>query len=164
MLLVLRSAAILVLAAERGLISELSCAMPECKCPEGRSHFEKRGGYNYWAPSADRFPLPGRDGGTYVPENVRLAHFQCNRAEGTRQGGLISGPLPLGVAGREKVSDSKRGKPQPWAAANGRDSAEKCKPGCTCGHHNPRPLHAVSHKCPDGCRCRRHSPRDRTKS
>jgi hypothetical protein len=81
-LLRLRADAVLVLAAERGLILELSCAMPECRCPEGRSHFEKKGMRGHWAPSADRFPVPGRDGGTYVPENIRLAHGSCNWAEG----------------------------------------------------------------------------------
>ncbi len=86
-LIALGAAAVLAVAAERGLISELSCAMPECKCPEGREHFKERRQYNPWAPSADRWTVPGREGGKYLPTNVRLAHFQCNRAEGGKYGG-----------------------------------------------------------------------------
>jgi uncharacterized protein (DUF58 family) len=32
---------ILITAAERGYITSLACAMPECLCPEGRGHFER---------------------------------------------------------------------------------------------------------------------------
>jgi hypothetical protein len=86
-LLDLNSTAVLVLAAERGLIGGLACAMEECRCPEGRKHFEPKRGWNRWAPSADRYPVPGRDGGLYTTDNVRLSHFQCNRAEGGKVGG-----------------------------------------------------------------------------
>jgi hypothetical protein len=78
---------VLVLAAERGLIVELVCLMPVCLCPEGRGWFEKRGGdggYRLWGPSADRWPVPGRDGGLYTTDNVRLSHLSCNNADGGR--------------------------------------------------------------------------------
>jgi hypothetical protein len=83
-LVALGAAAVLAVAAERGLITDLWCQMPECRCPKGRSYFEKRRRYNPWAPSADRYPVPGRDGGLYVPDNVRLAHLICNQADGGR--------------------------------------------------------------------------------
>src|ERR1017187_9478289 len=83
-LISLRAAAVLAIAAERGLIIELSCAMPECRCPEGRDYFEPTRRRSLWAPSPDRWPIPGRDGGKYTPDNVRLSHFSCNVAEGGR--------------------------------------------------------------------------------
>ena len=87
-LITLGAAGVLCVAAERGLIVELECAMPDCRDPLGRSHFEaRRGGANRWAPSADRYPVPGRRGGEYTPDNIRLSHFQCNRAEGGKVGG-----------------------------------------------------------------------------
>ena len=86
-LLALHSAAVLVLAAERGLVAELACAMPDCVCPEGREHFEPKRGFNFWAPSADHYPVPRRDGGPLTPDNVRLSHFQCNRVDGCSAGG-----------------------------------------------------------------------------
>ena len=100
-LLDLNSTAVLVLAAERGLIGGLACAMEECRCPEGRKHFEPKRGWNRWAPSADRYPIPGRDGGQYTPDNVRLSHFQCNRAEGGR--------AKPSAAARVKMSAAKAG-------------------------------------------------------
>ena len=90
-LLALRASAVLVLAAERGLIIELACAMPQCYCPDGRFSFEKcKGRRSKWAPSADHYPVPARDGGPLSPENVRLAHWRCNNLEGTRVGGLAA--------------------------------------------------------------------------
>jgi hypothetical protein len=89
----LRADGVLVLAAERGLISELACAMPECRCPEGRGYFESRRQYARWAPSPDHFPFPARDGGLLAPDNVRLSHYSCNVSEGGKIGGKIGGPI-----------------------------------------------------------------------
>ena len=83
-LISLRAAAVLAIAAERGLITELACAMLECRCPEGRNYFEPTRRRSLWAPSPDRWPIPGRNGGKYTPDNVRLSHFSCNVAEGGR--------------------------------------------------------------------------------
>lgn len=74
---------VLIAAAREGRICALECAMPECVCPDGREHFDPRGIRSPWAPSADRWPIPGRDGGLYVTSNVRLAHSRCNKREGT---------------------------------------------------------------------------------
>jgi hypothetical protein len=74
---------VLIGAAIDGLIRVLECTMPACKCPGGRGYFERRSGsYERWAPSADRYPLVGRDGGSYDADNVRLAHYSCNVAAG----------------------------------------------------------------------------------
>lgn len=75
---------VLLAAAAAGTITALECAMPKCVCPEGRAHFERVGIGSPWAPSADRWPLPGREGGRYAIENVRLAHRRCNTLDGTR--------------------------------------------------------------------------------
>lgn len=87
----LNAAPILIITAIDGLLDNLECTMPICICPSGRGYFERRGDPRYgpWAPSADRFPVPGRDGGTYSPTNIRLAHKKCNQSEGGRYGGRI---------------------------------------------------------------------------
>lgn len=89
----LRADHVLILAAVEGRILSVTCAMPFCACPNGRSYFERRGNprWGAWAPSADRWPLPGRAGGTYVTTNVRLAHKRCNQIEGGKAGALIAG-------------------------------------------------------------------------
>lgn len=79
----LRARHCLVKAAREGCITEMACEMPECVCPDGRRHFEPVGVASPWAPSADRWPLAGRDGGGYVTGNVRLAHARCNKRAGT---------------------------------------------------------------------------------
>jgi hypothetical protein len=88
----LRAEHVLILEALDGRISELECAMPICSCPQGRDYFEVRGRPKRgpWAPSADRYPIPGRNGGQYVSGNVRLAHWFCNHADGGRVGGRSS--------------------------------------------------------------------------
>jgi len=83
---------VLIQAAHRGLIKELKCSFEDCRCPDGREFFETKASRRLWAPSADRFPVPGRDGGEYVPDNVRLVHFSCNAMDGGRVGGKISKP------------------------------------------------------------------------
>jgi len=85
----LRADPILISAALHGQISSLECRFVDegtCLCPDGTGFFTKRGSprNNPWAPSADRWPVPGRDGGEYVIENVRLAHFKCNVVAGSR--------------------------------------------------------------------------------
>lgn len=78
-LLKLNAHAVLILAAERGLITELRCSYEGCVCPEGDRSFAKKSGWNPWAPSADHYPIPAREGGQLVPENIRLTHFRCNQ-------------------------------------------------------------------------------------
>ena len=80
---------VLIKAAKAGHIAALECAMPICLCPDGRDHFERRGTSRRapWAPSADRWPVPGRDGGLYRADNVRLSHWRCNAFEARGIGG-----------------------------------------------------------------------------
>lgn len=83
---------VLVEAANAGHITSLSCTMPECLCPDGRSFFEPRRGRDYgpWSATPDRYPTPGRAGGGYVAGNVRLAHRSCNQMDGARVAGAIT--------------------------------------------------------------------------
>lgn len=78
---------ILIQAILEEKITALECAMPLCSCPEGRNFFEaSQGRRKPWAPSADRYPIPGRFGGEYTTDNVRLAHWRCNNQDGGRAG------------------------------------------------------------------------------
>ncbi len=73
---------ILITAAQQGIITELRCTMPECLCPQGPEHFEKKTHPpTDWAPSVDHYPRLKRDGGQLVIGNVRLAHILCNRVD-----------------------------------------------------------------------------------
>lgn len=65
--------------AERHQLLELICEMPQCYCPFGRTHFERRTIKPFdWAPSVDHYPIiKSRDGKRYA-ENARLAHVFCN--------------------------------------------------------------------------------------
>lgn len=75
---------ILITAAEKGLIEQLKCTMPECHCPEGETYFERRPQkVSPWAPSVDHIDLKS-EGGQLTLENVRLAHVLCNRVDYAR--------------------------------------------------------------------------------
>jgi hypothetical protein len=58
---------ILIRAAELGYITQVTCRMPECFCPEelgGARYFEPRttGGLSDWEPTVEQFPIPARRG------------------------------------------------------------------------------------------------------
>jgi hypothetical protein len=76
---------ILIKAAEQGYITQLACKMPECFCPEelgGACYFEPvTAGLSDWMPTVEHFPLPARDDGKEVVDNVILAHRLCNRID-----------------------------------------------------------------------------------
>jgi hypothetical protein len=77
---------ILIQMAKNGQILELSCEMPTCYCPKGRTHFDPRPDPAYepgheWSPNADHYPTLKRDGGKLQPWNVRLAHVFCNNKD-----------------------------------------------------------------------------------
>ena len=77
---------ILVKAAELGYITQVTCNMPDCHCPEelgGARYFEPRtpGALSDWAPTVEHFPTPRRDGGRETVDNVILAHRLCNRID-----------------------------------------------------------------------------------
>jgi hypothetical protein len=78
----------LIKAAELGYITEVTCRMPQCFCPEelgGASYFDpimadtvKQGP---WSPTLEHFPIPKREGGRNSVDNAVLAHRLCNRMD-----------------------------------------------------------------------------------
>lgn len=76
---------ILVEAAEQGLITDATCAMPDCLCPSelgGRTYFEPKTHPPVdWMPTPDHYPRLKKDGGHLTVDNVRLAHRLCNRVD-----------------------------------------------------------------------------------
>jgi hypothetical protein len=92
----------------------LQCSMEACICPDGREHFERHG---RWRVSADRFPIPGRDGGLYTPDNVRLAHLACNQSEKGRvpRDAQVRGALAM-HAGWGKTPEAREARQRAQAA------------------------------------------------
>jgi hypothetical protein len=73
---------ILVTAAERGVITTLECAVPECLCPRGRGYFTSvTPALDDWIPTVDHYPKLKHKGGHRTDDNVRLAHRLCNRVD-----------------------------------------------------------------------------------
>jgi hypothetical protein len=76
---------ILIKAAELGYITQVTCGMPKCFCPEelgGASYFEPRTTeLSDWMPTVEHFPIPKREGGRESVDNVILAHRLCNRID-----------------------------------------------------------------------------------
>lgn len=81
----LRAKRILIRAAELGYVTEVTCAMRECFCPEelgGRRYFEPVSTEpSDWSPTHEHFPIPKREGGKETPDNTILAHRLCNRID-----------------------------------------------------------------------------------
>ena len=81
----LRAKRILVRAAELGYITEVTCGMPECFCPEewgGRRYFQPVSAeLSDWSPTHEHFPVPKREGGKATADNTILAHRLCNRID-----------------------------------------------------------------------------------
>jgi hypothetical protein len=67
--------------ARDGQIVDVRCEMPQCYCFRGRRHFEPRGPYSDWEPTADHYPRLKMHGGHLTSDNVRLAHRLCNRRD-----------------------------------------------------------------------------------
>ena len=76
---------ILVKAAELGYITQVTCRMPECFCPEelgGACYFEPvTDGHSDWMPTHEHFPRSKREGGRRSVDNAILAHRLCNRID-----------------------------------------------------------------------------------
>ena len=76
---------ILIKAAELGYITQVTCKMPECFCPEelgGARYFEPvTAELSDWMPTDEHFPIPKRDGGRESVDNAVLAHRLCNRID-----------------------------------------------------------------------------------
>ena len=75
---------ILIKAAELGYITQVTCRMPECFCPEelgGACYFEPVTEGTDWTPTHEHFPLSKQDGGHRTVDNAVLAHRLCNRID-----------------------------------------------------------------------------------
>jgi hypothetical protein len=76
---------VLVKAAELGYITQVTCRMPECFCPEelgGACYFDPvTDKPTDWSPTHEHFPISKRDGGHRSPDNAILAHRLCNRID-----------------------------------------------------------------------------------
>ena len=76
---------ILIKAAELGYITQVTCRMPECFCPEelgGARHFELvTAELSDWMPTHEHFPISKRERGRVSVDNAVLAHRLCNRID-----------------------------------------------------------------------------------
>ena len=79
----------LIRAAEQGYITELTCMMRKCFCPEelgGASYFAQvtndwSDWRSDWIPTLEHFPVYKKDGGKATADNAILAHRLCNRID-----------------------------------------------------------------------------------
>lgn len=77
---------ILVRIAELGQVLELKCEMPQCYHAKGRKAFDHAAtSPNFWAPSADHYPILKSANGKLTPGNVRLSHVRCNHLDHVRR-------------------------------------------------------------------------------
>ena len=76
---------ILIKAAELGYITQVTCRMLECFCPEelgGACYFEPvTEELTDWSPTHEHFPRSKREGGHRSLDNAVLAHRLCNRID-----------------------------------------------------------------------------------
>ena len=75
----------LIKAAELGYITEVTCGMPKCFCPEelgGAGYFAPRTNqWNDWEATLEHYPIPKREGGRKTVDNAVLAHRLCNKLD-----------------------------------------------------------------------------------
>lgn len=76
----------LIEAAELGYITEVTCRMPKCFCPEelgGAGYFVPRTPRKWsdWEPTFEHFPIPKLEGGRMTVDNAVLAHRLCNKLD-----------------------------------------------------------------------------------
>jgi len=77
---------VLVQMAERGQLLALRCEMPQCYHHRGRGAFDPvTTTRTKWAPSPDHYPILRSAGGHLGPDNVRLAHVECNQRDYNRR-------------------------------------------------------------------------------
>lgn len=113
---------VLIKAAQLGYITEVTCGMPKCFCPEelgGASHFVARTQtWNDWEPTHEHFPIPKRDGGKATPDNTVLAHRLCNKLDYSISHGLpIEKLLARIEAAREAAAVANLSQSAPAAEA-----------------------------------------------
>src|SRR5256885_4075958 len=82
----------LIKAAELGYITEVTCGMPKCFCPEergGAGYFAPRTTrWNDWEATFEHYPIPKREGGRKTVDNAVLAHRLCNKLDHFIRNGL----------------------------------------------------------------------------
>jgi hypothetical protein len=114
---------VLIKAAELGYITEVTCGMPMCFCPEelgGAGFFERRTHpWTDWEPTHEHFPIPKREGGKATPDNAILAHRLCNKLDySISQGFSIEKDLaridPAREATAEAAKSSRKRKAPGW--------------------------------------------------
>jgi hypothetical protein len=83
---------VLIKAAELGYITEVTCGMPRCFCPEelgGAGYFVPRTKqWNDWEATFEHFPISKLDGGRTTVDNAVLAHRLCNKLDHSIRHGL----------------------------------------------------------------------------
>ena len=83
---------IVIKAAELGYITEVTCGMPKCFCPEelgGADYFAPRTNqWNDWEATLEHYPIAKLDGGRRTVDNAVLAHRLCNKLDYSRSKGL----------------------------------------------------------------------------
>ena len=112
----------LIKAAELGYVTEVTCGMPKCFCPEelgGAGYFERRTHpWTDWEPTHEHFPIPKREGGKATPDNTILAHRLCNKLDYFLSQGLsIEKDLARIEAAREAAARQTGSKSAPAAEA-----------------------------------------------
>ena len=140
---------ILVRAAELGYITQVTCRMPECFCPEelgGARYFEPLTELTDWMPTHEHFPLAKRDGGHRSVDNSVLAHRLCNR---------IDYSDILWEAIRERSERVKKLARRPPGANASRTPSQRHRPG----YHPGLELNEESEEIP-GLRKRGHTPEE----
>ena len=82
----------LIKAAELGYITEVTCGMPKCFCPEelgGAGYFAPRTNqWNDWEATFEHYPIPKVEGGHKTVDNGVLAHRLCNKLDHFIRNGL----------------------------------------------------------------------------
>jgi hypothetical protein len=75
----------LIKAAELGYITQVTCGMPKCFCPEelgGAGYFAPRTHqWNDWEATFEHYPIAKVEGGLRTVDNAVLAHRLCNKLD-----------------------------------------------------------------------------------
>ncbi len=104
----------LIRAAELGYITEVTCGMPTCFCPEelgGAGYFASRSNqWNDWEATFEHYPVPKVEGGRRTVDNAVLAHRLCNKLDHSIRNGLsIDKDLARVRKAREEATGSGTG-------------------------------------------------------
>ena len=109
----------LIKAGELGYITEVTCGMPKCFCPEelgGAGYFAPRTNqWNDWEATFEHYPVPKVEEGRKTVDNAVLAHRLCNKLDHLIRNGLsVEKDLARVRRTREEAAESY---PRPAPAA-----------------------------------------------